>query len=36
MQENSIQGLYDPEQCWISWYFYTNEHVKFHAQLIWA
>ena len=35
-RKNSIQGLHEPEKWWISWYFYTYEHLKFHAQLSWA
>ena len=34
--ENSILGLSEPNKCRISWYFYTYEHSKFHAQLSWA
>ena len=34
-RKNSILGLSDPEKSWISWYFYTYEHLKFHAQLSW-
>ena len=34
--KNSILGLSEPEKCCISWYFYTYEHLKFHAQLSWA
>ena len=33
--KNSILGLSEPKK-WISWYFYTNVHLKFHAQLSWA
>ena len=35
-RKNSILGLSEPEKCWISWYFYTYEYLKFHAQLSWA
>ena len=31
--KNSIVGLSEPEKCRISGYFYTYEHLKFHAQL---
>ena len=34
--KNSIQGLPQPKTSRISWYFYTYEHLKFHAQLSWA
>ena len=34
--KNSILGLSEPKKSWISWYFYTYEHLKFHAQLSWA
>ena len=34
--KNSILGLSDPKNSWISWYFFTYEHLKFHAQLSWA
>ena len=34
--KNSIIGLSEPKKCRISWYFYTYEHLKFHAQLTWA
>ena len=30
--KNSILGLYEPKGR-ISWYFYTFEHLKFHAEL---
>ena len=33
---NSILGLSEPKKSWISWYFYTYEHLKFLAQLSWA
>ena len=33
-RENSILGLSEPEKCLIFFiYFYTYEHLKFHAQL---
>ena len=32
-RENSILGVSETEKCWISWYFYIYEHLKFHAQL---
>ena len=35
-RKNSILGLSEPEKSWISLYFYTYEHLKFHAQLSWA
>ena len=35
-RKNSIQGLSEPEECSISGYFYSYEHLKFHAQLSWA
>ena len=31
--KNSILGLSEPKISQISWYFYTYEHLKFHAQL---
>ena len=34
--ENSILGLSEPKKGRISWYFYTYEHLQFHAQLSWA
>ena len=34
--KNSILGLAEPKKSRISWYFYTYEHLKFHAQLSWA
>ena len=34
-EKNSIQDLYGPEKCLISWYFHTYEHLKFHDQLSW-
>ena len=34
--ENSILGLSEHKKSWISWYFYTYEHLKFHAQLSWV
>ena len=34
-RKNSILGLSESEESWI-WYFYTYEHLKFHAQLSWA
>ena len=30
-RKNSILGLSEPKKCWISWYFYTYENLKFHA-----
>ena len=33
---NSILDLSEPANTWISWYFYTYEHLKFHSQLSWA
>ena len=35
-RKNSILNLPEPEKGWISWYFHTYEHLKFHAQLSWA
>ena len=35
-RKNSILGLSESEKSWISWYFYTYYHLKFHAQLSWA
>ena len=35
-KKNSILGLSEPKKSWLSWYFYTYEHLKFHAQLSWA
>ena len=35
-KKNSILGLSEREKSWISRYFYTYEHLKFHAQLSWA
>ena len=35
-RKNSILSLSEPEKCWISWYFHTYEHLKFHAQVSWA
>ena len=32
-RKNSILVLYEPDKCRISCYFYTYEHLKFHAQL---
>ena len=34
--ENNILSLTEPWKGRISWYFYTYEHLKFHAQLSWA
>ena len=34
--KNSILGLSELKTSRISWYFYTYEHLKFHAQLSWA
>ena len=33
--KNNILGLSEPKKSWISWYFYTYENLKFHAQLSW-
>ena len=35
-RKNSLLHLSEPEERWISWYFYTYEHLKFHAQLSWV
>ena len=35
-RKNSILGLSEPEKAELSWYFYTYEYLKFHAQLSWA
>ena len=35
-RKNCILGLSEPKKSQISWYFYTYEHLKFHAQLSWA
>ena len=35
-RKNSIISLSEPKKCWISYDFYTYEHLKFHAQLSWA
>ena len=35
-RKNSILGFSEPNGSQISWYFYTYEHLKFHAQLSWA
>ena len=35
-RKNSLLHLSEPDKSWISWYFYTYEHLKFHAQLSWA
>ena len=35
-RKNSILSLSESEKSWISWYFYTYEHLKFHAHLSWA
>ena len=35
-RKNSILHLSEPDKSWISWYFYTYEQLKFHAQLSWA
>ena len=32
-RKNSGRGLSAPEENLISWYFYTYDHLKFHAQL---
>ena len=32
-RKNSILSLSEPAKCWISWYFHTYKHLKFHAQL---
>ena len=34
--KNSILGLSEPKKAECSWYFYTYEHLKFHAPLSWA
>ena len=34
--KNSILGLSEPKKSQITWYFYTHEHLNFHAQLGWA
>ena len=34
--ESFILGLSKPEKSWISWFFYTYDHLKFHARLSWA
>ena len=34
--KNSILGLSEPKNGRISWYFYTYEHLQFHAQLSWV
>ena len=33
---NNIMSLPEPKKSQISWWFYTYEHLKFHAQLSWA
>ena len=35
-RKNSILGLPESEKSWISWYFDTYEHLKFHAQFSWT
>ena len=35
-RKNSILCLSEPNKSQNSWYFYTYEHLKFHAQLSWA
>ena len=35
-RKNNILGLPELEKSWLSWYFHTYEHLKFHAQLRWA
>ena len=35
-RKNSILGLSEPKNIWISWYFHIYEHLKFHAQVSWA
>ena len=32
-RKNSGRGLSAPEENLISWYFYTYDHLKFHAEL---
>ena len=32
-RQNIILGLSEPEKKWISWYFYTYEHLKFMLSL---
>ena len=35
-RKNNILGLTEPKKSRISWYFYTYEHLKSHAQLSWV
>ena len=35
-RKSSILGLSESKKSQIYWYFYTYEHLKFHAQLSWA
>ena len=35
-RKNSFLNLFEPEKCWLSWHYYTYEHLKFHAHLSWA
>ena len=35
-RKNSILGLSEPTKSWITWYFYTYERLKFHAQMSWT
>ena len=30
-RKNDIRSWSEPEKCWISWYFFTYEHLKFHV-----
>ena len=32
-KKKNILGIAELKKCWISWYFHTYEHLKFHAQL---
>ena len=32
----ALKAYLSPKTIWISWYFYTYQHLKFHAQLSWA
>ena len=35
-RKNSILGLFEPQKCLVSWYFYTYKYFIFHAKLSWA
>ena len=35
-RKNSTLSLSEPKESRTAWYFYTYEHLKFHAQLSWA